>query len=176
MKTKLAIGDKVRVINKKRGLYGKIGVIIGTSYFSDWKVYFENGDDNFYEKDLQLIKPVRKWKYTRKDIGKQITNELKPMTGEQCKRVIKMLLAKSEHTEDKSDMLAKKDSVEQEPGGCGGGDLPCGTFTRPTLKPIEPFKVLFYYPGDLGTFKQTDEFRKWKKQITDRINLLSEKI
>ena len=174
MKTKLKIGDKVRVINKDDNFYGRIGKIVRIERFTQFplRVLFEDNVGVFTTSELQLIKPVRKWKYTRKELVAKYSYDNNYYTSNMCKD----LLAKSEHTEDKSDMLAKKDSVEQEPGGCGGGDLPCGTFTRPTLKPIEKVKPsMLNYPSEMEAIVclVRDVFEK-QQEVIDRINLLTE--
>lgn len=109
----MKIGDKVRVIDKQDEFYGKIGKIVNPSVNYDWFVKFKNKEAGlYYNSDLQLIKPVRKWKYTRKEIGnflnKTLDNFFEETDGgniQQLNQLRQDLLAKSEHTEDKSGML-----------------------------------------------------------------------
>ena len=113
MKTKLTIGDKVRVINKNMPLYGHDGKISERTTSSyEWRVNFKKFKDFFFydTSDLQLIKPKTKWKYTRKKVDDsliQIIEGIGNMTEndicEQLDMLRKDLLAKSEHTKDKSD-------------------------------------------------------------------------
>ncbi len=176
MKTKLKIGDKVRVINKDDNFYGRIGKIVRIERFTQFplRVLFEDNVGVFTTSELQLIKPVRKWKYTRKELVAKYSYDNNYYTSNMCKD----LLAKSEHTEDKSDMLSTKSSVEKSCSNCKYGDteycikpvcdknlsgwISKNPDTQPTLKPIK----MSYAIDD----------KKWKEQITNRINLLSEKI
>jgi hypothetical protein len=210
----MKIGDKVRVINKRDSNFKREGTIKKKDTTFDWKVCFTSKIDDFglYDNiELQLIKPVRKWKFTRKEILKEL-NRFECVGFTNCdavhgkvasfkfsgdfnlETVIKpMLLAKSEHTEDKSDMLSTKDSVEckdkrcSDCVSCNVGGVTCircyyySNFepkdnpilpdkpSRPTLKPI----ATFTYDSKKTTL--LDIYLK-QCELTDRINLLSEKI
>jgi len=136
---KLHIGDKVRVINKNSPLCGKIGKIYRKGDEYDWIVRFNSKNSFAYNtSDLQLIKPVRKWKYGRKEITRAVADGIRRAV------IIEMLQTKSEHTEDKSDMLSKKD-IKWSAEKCQRllDEDRKDRKSRPTLKPIVKMKQKF---------------------------------
>lgn len=188
----MKIGDKVRVINKKSEYYNQIGKIWCKCNCYDWRIIFDNGDwDYFDTSDLQLIKPVRKWKYTRKEIAGFYRIQVKLNRS----LILKDLLAKSEHTEDKSDMLKEEqDEIQEDTTSMeeklealdklnnhtcyrNAGETTCEScgkemiVIRPTLKPIENINMA-NYKGKRETAIEIMVENKLNELI-DRINLLS---
>jgi len=114
MKTKLKIGDKVRVINKKSINYLKYGKIVEQDMDS-FKVRFGDYYGTYDISDLQLIKPKTKWKYSRKEISQKL-NYFSSGRYKYIENVVEDLLAKSEYTEDKSDKLKRPTLPEKIEG------------------------------------------------------------
>lgn len=167
---KLKIGDRVKVINKESGIFGKYGVILLKSDIRDWFVDFGEHNGSLNESELQLIthKQKSKWKNNRKEVLQKLGFLFKD-NGEYlspCEidgdELYKLMMAKQspdkeEHTEDN---LIKSYNVKQ----------PIKS------KEIEEFDVLFHYSPlyhELNA-RQSKEFRKWVKEITEEVNKLKE--
>jgi len=152
--------------------------------------YDENGDFYWFIIDeLQLITPKKnkmKYTYTRKTIWQLLENNkmsknITPSEHIKIQEIQKDLLAKST-TKKKSKKewipcdCPKGGGWEREDGSieicpkCGGTEW----IKVKKSKEIKQFTDLFYYSQkyyDLEA-RQSDEFRKWVKQVTDTINLL----